>query len=82
MDYGSDKVKSFIFYNVVYFYYIKNKIISVFWINAYGWSWYDANDLCRSNGTTIVTTYKLNTYFWTKYYRRRSHWIATLGNYN
>lgn len=81
MDYGLDKVKSFIFYNVVCFYYIKNKLISVLWINAYGWSWFEAKDLCRSNGT-IGTTSKSNTYFWTKYYQRRSHWIATLGNHN
>lgn len=82
MDYGLDKGKFFIFYNVVYFYYIKKEIISVLSINAYCWSWFDANDLCRSNGTTIVATYKSNTYFWTKYYQRRSHWMATLGNHN
>lgn len=57
----------------------KSLILSVLWINAYSWSWFEATDLCQSNGTIIGTTFNSTNHFWTKYYRRRSHWISTLG---
>lgn len=50
MDNILDKIKAFIFYNVVYFLlHIKKNIFSVLWMNAYGLSWFEAKDLCQSN---------------------------------
>lgn len=82
MSHGLEKSKSLVFYNVAFLYFIKNNIISVLWINAYSWSWFEAKDLCQSNGTVIGTTSNSSDNFWTKYYQRRSHWISTLGNHH
>ncbi|XP_052680691.1 uncharacterized protein LOC128161452 [Crassostrea angulata] len=57
---------------------LKSLILSVLWSNAYSWSWFEAKDLCQSNGTLIGTRSNSDN-FWTKYYHRRSHWISTLG---
>ncbi|XP_052676892.1 uncharacterized protein LOC128158180 [Crassostrea angulata] len=57
---------------------LKSLILSVLWINVYSWSWFEAKDLCQSNGTIIKTRSNSDNY-WTKYYRRRSHWISKLG---
>uniref|UniRef100_K1P0M6 Uncharacterized protein n=1 Tax=Magallana gigas TaxID=29159 RepID=K1P0M6_MAGGI len=57
---------------------LKSLILSVLWINAYSWSWFEAKDMCESNGTVIGTTSNSINHSWTKYYHRRSHWISTL----
>uniref|UniRef100_A0A8W8LUB5 WSC domain-containing protein n=1 Tax=Magallana gigas TaxID=29159 RepID=A0A8W8LUB5_MAGGI len=54
-------------------------VLSAVWLDVYSWSWYQAQSFCRLNGSTIVATSRENEPFWTKYYKRRSHWIAVLG---
>ncbi|XP_052678889.1 uncharacterized protein LOC128159744 [Crassostrea angulata] len=58
---------------------LNSLILSVLWINVYSWSWFEAKDLCQSNGKIIGTRSNSTYYFWTKYYHRRSHWISTFG---
>lgn len=43
-------------------------------------SWFEARDQCRLKKQIIRATSNSSTSFWTKYYTRRSHWMAALGN--
>lgn len=64
---------------LLFFFNIKFHFTSAVWLDVYSWSWYQAQSFCRLNGSTIVATSRENETFWTKYYKRRSHWIAVLG---
>lgn len=60
---------------------MKSSSALIFWLDVYGWSWFEASNQCRSKGETIAATSNFSKSVWTKYYNRRSHWMAILGNY-
>nr|XP_022297206.1 uncharacterized protein LOC111106711 isoform X2 [Crassostrea virginica] len=50
-------------------------------VNASGYTWFNAQEMCRSSGETLVFKNNTSEYLWTSYYHRMSQWIGQYGCY-
>lgn len=47
--------------------------------NATGYTWFDAQDKCRTHKGLIVSPVKTSKLIWSTYYHRVSQWIGKYG---
>ncbi|XP_062571218.1 uncharacterized protein LOC134233250 [Saccostrea cucullata] len=54
-------------------------ILTAFFLGGCGFTWFEAHKGCQAINETIVSVSDSKQPYWTKYYKRRSNWIGTLG---
>lgn len=65
-------------YPVVFYLFHQAVWLCVYCVNY--WSWFEARDCCGLIGQPLGTLHNTSYSFWSFYYKRRSHWMAPLGN--